>query len=64
LKKLVKRLKELQKFDIAVTGDIATILENPREWALGFAENEIVEQLSRYNEAKKLGEEFAREITD
>ena len=64
MRKHVKRLKELQKFDIAVTGDIATILENPREWALGLAENEIVKEFPRYSEAKKLGEEFAREITD
>ena len=64
LRKHVKRLKELQKFKIVLTGDIDTILENPREGAEGASQNKIVEQLPRYSEAKKLGEEFAREITD
>ena len=64
MRKHVKRLKELQKFKIVLTGDIDTILENPREWAEGASQNKIVEQLPRYSEAKKLGEEFAREITD
>ena len=36
---------------------------NPRAWAENVAEVEIVKHLDKYKEAKKLGEEFAREIT-
>ena len=37
---------------------------NPRKWAEKVAEVEIVKNLSKYKEAKTLGEEFAKEITD
>ena len=40
------------------------IIENPAEWAEEIAENAIMSQIPRYNNAKDLGEKFAREITD
>ena len=60
----MKRLKELQQFDIALTGDIKSIIENPQEWAEEQAESAIVKEVPRYLKAKTLGENFAREITD
>ena len=64
LKKLVKQLKELHQFDIALKGDIKEIIENPQEWAEEFAESAIMKEVPRYLKAKTLGENFAREITD
>ena len=60
----MKRLKELQQFDIALTGDIKSIIENPQEWAEEFAEEALMKEVPRYLKAKKMGENFAREITD
>ena len=64
MRKHAKSLRELLKFNIELTGDITTILDNPQEWAEKFAEDAIIDNLDIYRKAKKLGEEFAREITD
>ena len=64
MKKHVKQLKELQKFNIELTGEITDIIENPTEWAEKFAEDTIMKEVPRYLKAKNLGEAFAREITD
>jgi hypothetical protein len=64
LKQLVKQLKELQKFDIALEGSIEDIIENPQEWAENFAEEVIMKEMPRYLKARTLGENFAREITN
>jgi len=61
----VKQLKELhQQIDIKLSGDIATVLDNPREWAEQISEDEIVKAMPVYSKAKNLGENFAREIDD
>ena len=60
----MKQLKELHQFDIALTGDIKKIIDNPQEWAENIAEDEVVKEVPRYLKAKTLGENFAREITD
>lgn len=62
LRKHVKSLKELLKFDIALKGDINEILDNPQEWAEKFAEEVILDNLDIYRKAKKMGEDFANEI--
>ena len=51
-------------FNIELTGDIEKIMDDPQAWAEKFAEGAIIEELPRYQKAKKLGEKFAREITD
>ena len=58
-----KQLKELHNFNITLKGDINRILENPQEWAEKTAEDAIMAEIPRYQEAKRLGERFAREIT-
>ena len=60
----MKRLKELQQFDIALEGDIKEIVKNPQEWAEEFAENALWKDMPRYLKGKNFGENFAREITD
>ena len=57
-----KKLKELNKFDIEFEGNVASIIENPRQWAELFAEKVVVENIPRYMNAKGLGKEFADEI--
>ena len=64
MKQLVKQLKELQKFDITLEGNIEDIIENPQEWAENFAEEAIMKEMPRYLKARTLGENFAREITN
>ena len=64
MKQLVKQLKELQKFDITLEGNIKDIIENPQEWAENFAEEAIMKEMPRYLKARTLGENFAREITN
>ena len=59
-----KKLKQLNKFDIEFEGNVANIIENPKEWAEKFTEQIIIQNIPRYLEAKKLGEEFADEIHD
>ena len=63
LRKHAKQLRELHQFNLELTGDIVKILENPQEWAEKTAEEAIMGKLDVYKKAKKLGEEFAREIT-
>ena len=64
MSKHAKQLKELTKFNIELTGEIEEILDDPKAWAEKFAEDAILAELPRYRKAKKLGEEFANEITD
>ena len=59
----MKQLKELHQFDITLEGDIKAIIESPQEWAEQFAEDAIMKEVPRYQKAKKLGENFARNIT-
>ena len=59
-----KKLKQLNKFKVELEGDVPEIINNPKEWAEKFAEQAIIQNIPRYLEAKKLGEEFADEIHD
>ena len=67
LKKHVKQVKGLTKFDLKLPGKITDYLDNdltpvsemPEEVAQSF----LVGKLGVYQKAKKMGEEFAREIT-
>ena len=60
----MKQLKELQKFDITLEGNIENIMSDPQAWAEEVAESIIMKEVPRYLKAKTLGENFAREITD
>ena len=62
MKKLVKKLKKLQDFDIVLEGDVDEILDNPSSWAEKFAEKQIMEFVPNYMQAKKIGVEFAKKI--
>ena len=57
-----KKLKQLNKFNVELEGDVAEIISNPKEWAEKFAEQAIIQNIPRYLEAKKLGKGFASGI--
>ena len=57
-----KKLKELNKFNVEFEGNVANIIENPKEWAEKFAEQTIIQNVPRYLEAKRLGKGFASGI--
>ena len=68
LKRHAKRLKELHQFDLELPGKITDYLDNDLtpipEMAEKVAEEAVMGKLDIYRKAKKMGEEFAREITD
>jgi len=68
LKKHAKRLRELHQFNLELPGKITDYLDEKlvpvSEMAEKVAESAIVSKLGIYQKAKKMGEEFAREITD
>ena len=64
----MKRLKELQQFDITIEGNIEDWIDVKTmspivETATKQAEDDVVKEMPRYSKAKNLGEDFAREIT-
>ena len=68
LRKHAKRLRELHQFNLELPGKITDYLDEKLvpvpEMAEKVAEVAIVSKLDVYQKAKKMGEEFAREITD
>ena len=66
LREHVKLLRELFQFDLELPGKITDYLDNDlkpvSEMAESAAESAIVGKLDVYKKAKKMGEEFAREI--
>ena len=67
LRKHAKLLRELHQFNLELPGEITDYLDEKlvpvTEMAEKVAENAIVDKLDVYQKAKKMGEEFAREIT-
>ena len=68
MRKHAKRLRELHQFNLELPGKITDYLDEKltpvTEMAEKVAEEAIMGKLDVYQKAKKLGEEFAREITD
>ena len=60
LKQFVIKLKDLNKFDLELEGDIEDVMANPKAWAEKIAEELLAREAFRIKEAKKLGEEFAK----
>ena len=67
LRKHVKQVKGLTKFDLELPGKITDYLDNDLtpvpEMPEKVAQSFLVGKLGVYQKAKKMGEEFAREIT-
>ena len=60
MKQFVIKLKDLNKFDLELEGDIEDVMANPKAWAEKIAEELLAREAFRIKEAKKLGEEFAK----
>ena len=68
LRKHVEKVKGLTKFNLELPGKITDYLDSNltpvTDMVEKVAESAIVSKLDVYRKAKKMGEEFAREITD
>ena len=68
MRKHAKRLRELHQFNLVLPGKITDWIDSDLkpvvEMAEKTAEDAILGKLDVYRKAKKIGEEFAREITD
>ena len=62
LKQFVIKLKELNKFDLVVEGNIEEVIADPKAWAEKTAEGILAKEANRIKKAKQLGEEFANDI--
>ena len=62
MKQFVIKLKDLNKFDLEVEGNIEEIIANPKAWAERIGEDLLAKEAFRIKEAKKLGEEFGNKI--
>ena len=64
LRESVSKIKDLNKFDIDIDGDIAEIIEDPKVWAEKITNKILLQNVNRIMKARKLGEDFGRKITD
>ena len=62
LKQFVIKLKDLNKFDLALEGNIEEVLADTRAWAEQTAQDLLAKEAYRIKEAKQLGEDFANKI--
>lgn len=62
LKKSVRKLDKINNVEFKFTGSLKNVMENPIKWAEQQAERAILENINKYLEAKKLGEEFWSEV--
>ena len=63
LRESVSKIKELNKLDIDIDGDIAEIIEDPKVWAEKITNKILLQNVNRIMKARKLGEEFGRTLT-
>ena len=64
MKKHAKSLRELTKFNIELKGDIKEILKDTRSWGEKVAQELVLGKIDVYRKAKRMGEDFARKITN
>ena len=62
LRESVSKIKDLNKFDIDIDGDIAEIIEDPKAWAEKITNKILLQNVNRIMKARKLGEEFGKTI--
>ena len=62
LRESVSKIKDLNKFDIDIDGDIAEIIEDPKVWAEKITNKILLQNVNRIMKARKLGEEFGKKI--
>ena len=62
LRESVSKIKDLNKLDIDIDGDIAEIIEDPKAWAEKITNKILLQNVNRIMKARKLGEEFGKKI--
>lgn len=58
LRSSVKKLDKINNLEINFTGTLKDVMENPTKWAEQQVKQGVYDNLSKYLEAKELGEEF------
>ena len=62
LRESVSKIKDLNKFDIDIDGDISDIIADPKAWGESIANKILLQNVNRIMKARKLGEEFGESI--
>ena len=62
LRASVSKIKDLNKFDIDIDGDIAEIIEDPKVWAEKITNKILLQNVNRIMKARKLGEDFGKTL--
>jgi len=60
----VRKLDKINNVEIEFDGSVKDILDDPIAWGERQVEKFILENQSKYLEAKKLGEDFWNEVRD
>ncbi len=62
LRESVSKIKELNKIDIEIDGDISEIIADPKAWGEAMANKILLQNVNRIMKARKLGEEFGKKL--
>ena len=62
LRASVSKIKDLNKFDIDIDGDIAEIIEDAKVWAEKITNKILLQNVNRITKARKLGEDFGKTL--
>ena len=62
MRESVSKIKDLNKFDIDIDGDISEIIADPKTWGESIANKILLENVNRIMKSRKLGEEFGKKI--
>ena len=62
MRESVSNLKELNKIDIEIDGDISEIIADPKAWGESMANKILLQNVNRIMKARKLGEEFGESL--
>ncbi len=62
MRESVSKIKELNKIDIEIDGDISEIIANPKAWGEAMANKILLQNVNRIMKARKLGEEFGKKL--
>ena len=62
MRESVSKIKELNKIDIDIDGDISEIIADPKAWGESMANKILLQNVNRIMKARKLGEDFGKKI--
>ena len=64
LREFVSKIKDLNKIDIDIDGDIAEVMVDPKAWAEKVTNKILLQNVNKIMKSRKLGEEFGRAINN